>query len=160
MSKTVWRISKRKYAATAFNGEGARLCGGRWNSRGKSVVYTSATLSLAVLETFVHMELEDAGNLFACIRAEIPKDLSIERIELSQLPDYWRNIPAPISLALMGDRWLAEGSTAVLMVPSAIIPTEYNYLINPLDRDFSRITIHASQPFYLDPRMWKNTAEN
>ena len=65
MTISIWRISKRKYATTAFNGEGARRFGGRWNSKGKSVVYTSATLSLAALETFVHMEIYDAGNMFA-----------------------------------------------------------------------------------------------
>jgi RES domain-containing protein len=152
---SIVRISKRKYVATAFNGEGARRFGGRWNSRGKSVVYTSATLSLAALETFVHMEIEDAGNMFAYIRADIPEDIQIDRIDISQLPSNWRKIPAPPSLTAIGDEWFDSGNTAVLAVPSAVIPVENNYLINPLHRDFAKIKIHEPQPFELDPRMWK-----
>ena len=156
MTISIWRISKRKYAAIAFNEEGARRFGGRWNSRGKSVVYTSATLSLAALETFVHMEVEDAGNMFAYTRAGIPEDIQIEKIDISQLPSNWRNLPAPLSLATIGDRWFDADNTAVLAVPSAVIPVENNYLINPDFRDFSRIQIHEPQPFELDPRMWKS----
>lgn len=156
MTISIWRISKRKYAATAFNGEGARRFGGRWNSRGKSVVYTSATLSLAALETFVHMEIQDAGNMFAYIRADIPEDVRVDRIDISQLPNNWRNIPAPSSLAAIGDEWFDSGNTAVLAVPSAVIPVENNYLINSLHRDFSKIKIYDSQAFELDPRMWKD----
>jgi RES domain-containing protein len=155
LNTSIWRISKRKYAATAFNGEGARRFGGRWNSRGKSVVYTSGTLSLAALETFVHMEIEDASNMFAYIRADLSENIQIERIDISQLPRNWRNIPAPTSLAAMGDKWFDSGNTAVLAVPSAVIPVENNYLINPLHQDFSRIQINSPQPFELDPRMWK-----
>jgi RES domain-containing protein len=155
LSRYLWRISKRKYATTAFNGEGARRFGGRWNSRGRSVVYTSATLSLAALETFVHMEISDAGNLFVYIRAEIPDEISMEMIDISQLPSNWRNLPAPRALSEVGDKWFDEGQTAILVVPSAIIPVENNYLINPLHPDFSILQIHPPQPFELDPRMWK-----
>jgi RES domain-containing protein len=155
LSRYLWRISKRKYATTAFNGEGARRFGGRWNSRGRSVVYTSATLSLAAMETFVHMEISDAGNLFVYIRAEIPNEMSMETISLSQLPPNWRNLPAPSALSEVGDKWFDEGQTAILVVPSAIIPVENNYLINPLHPDFSILQIYPPQPFELDPRMWK-----
>jgi RES domain-containing protein len=129
LSHYLWRISKRKSATTAFNGEGARRFGGRWNSKGRSVVYTSATLSLAALETFVHMEISDASNLFVCIRAEIPSEISMDKIELSQLPPNWRNLPAPKALSEVGDKWFDEGQTAILAVPSAVIPVENNYLI-------------------------------
>lgn len=159
MSTTVWRISKRKHAATAFSGEGARLVGGRWNSRGKSVVYTSATLSLATLETFIHMEIEDAGNMFVYIQIDIPEDIPIDKVDLSQLPDDWHNTPAPSNLAVIGDKWFESGNTAVLVVPSAVIPVENNYLLNPLHKDFSRIQIHSPQPFVLDPRMWKSETD-
>jgi RES domain-containing protein len=156
LTVSIWRISKRKYAATAFNGEGARRFGGRWNSRGKSIVYTSATLSLAALETFVHMEIENAGNMFAYIRADIPEDVRVGKIDISQLPSNWRNIPAPSSLASIGDKCFDSSNTAILAVPSAVIPVENNYLINLLHRDFSRIKIYEPQPFELDPRMWKS----
>jgi RES domain-containing protein len=155
LSLNLWRISKRKYAAGAFDGEGARRFGGRWNSRGRSVVYTSATLSIAALETFVHMEISDAGNLFVYIKAEIPDEIPIEEISASQLPSNWRNLPAPPALSVLGDRWFDKGQTAILVVPSAVIPVENNYLINPFHPDFSKIQIHPPQPFELDPRMWK-----
>jgi len=157
LSITIWRISKQKYAATAFSGIGARLSGGRWNSQGTSIVYTSATLSLAALETFVHMEIEDAGNMLVSIRAEIGDDVQIETIDPTQLPDNWRDMDSPQALALIGDRWFFSASTAILRVPSAIIPQENNYLINPLHQDFGKITIHPPQPFVLDRRLWKKT---
>ncbi|WP_013320271.1 RES family NAD+ phosphorylase [Gloeothece verrucosa] len=155
MSTTVWRISKQKYAATAFSGIGAKLVGGRWNSKGSSIVYTSATLSLAALETFVHMAIEDAGNLFVAIKADIPDDVSIKLVAEQTLPSNWRDIPAPKILASLGDDWFTSQETAVLKVPSVIIPVEYNYLLNPLHPDFAKITIYPEELFILDPRMWK-----
>lgn len=102
------------------------------------------------------MEIEDAGNMLVSIRAEIPENVKIDKIP-TQLPSDWRSIPAPQSLALIGDKWFTSGSTAVLMVPSAIITVENNYLLNPLHKDFSRIQIHSPEPFVLDSRMWKTT---
>ncbi len=92
---SLWRISKRKYADTAFSGEGARRVGGRWNSHGQGMVYTFGTLSLAALEVFVHMEVEDVATMLAGIRVDVPTEIKIEYLEVSQLPSDWRNIPAP-----------------------------------------------------------------
>lgn len=156
MSTTVWRISKRKYAATAFSGEGSRRASGRWHTKGTSIVYTSATLSLAALETFVHMEIEDAGNLFVSIQADIPDNVPIEKLDTTQLPQDWQSTPAPSALAVIGDEWFNSKRTAVLMVTSAIIPIENNYLINPFHQEFGKIQIYPPEPFVLDQRMWKN----
>ena len=101
------------------------------------------------------MEIEDAGNLFMCIRAELPSDLPIEAVNEKQLPQDWYTTPAPKSLALIGDDWFASRRTTVLKVPSAIIRVEFNYLLNPLHADFSRINIQAAEPFVLDRRLWK-----
>ena len=155
MSLSLWRISKRKYADTAFSGEGARRVGGRWNSRGQGMVYTSGTLSLAALEVFVHMEIEDVATMLAWIRVDVPKEVRIEHLEVAQLPPDWRNIPAPAVLATMGDDWFKSGSTAILAVPSVVIPMEYNYLINSSHPDFVKLTVESPQPFELDPRLWK-----
>jgi len=103
------------------------------------------------------MEIEDAGNMFVSISADIPEDVQIDRVALRQLPNDWRTTPAPRALALIGDKWFDSESTTVLMVPSAIIPFENNYLLNPLHQDFSRIQIHSAEPFVLDQRMWKST---
>jgi RES domain-containing protein len=158
LSLNLWRISKRKYANRAFSGEGARRVGGRWNSRGQGMVYTSATLSLAALEVFVHMEVEDSGGMLAYIQATAPKTMKIEY--LPELPAGWRAIPAPSILAEIGDRWFRAGATAVLAVPSVVIPTEYNYLMNPAHPDFSQVQLTEPQPFELDPRLWKTYEDN
>jgi RES domain-containing protein len=156
LNLSLWRISKRKYADTAFSGEGARRVGGRWNSRGQGMVYTSGTLSLAALEVFVHMEVEDVATMLAWIRVAVPTEVEIEYLELVQLPPDWRSIPAPAVLASMGDNWFRAGSTAILAVPSVVIPMEYNYLINPSHPDFMKLTVEPPQPFELDPRLWKS----
>jgi RES domain-containing protein len=156
LSLSLWRISKRKYADTAFSGEGARRVGGRWNSRGHGMIYTSGTLSLAALEVFVHMEVEDVATMLAWIRVDVPTEVKIDYLEVAQLPPDWRNIPAPAILATMGDRWFQAGSTAILAVPSVVIPMEYNYLINPAHPDFAKLSLGSPQPFELDPRLWKN----
>lgn len=155
MSRTIWRISNHKHTDTAFSGEGSRRVGGRWNSRGRSVVYTSATLSLAALEYFVHMEVEDAENMLVSIQVDISEDVQIETLDLTQLPSNWRNIPAPTVLATIGDEWFDLGTATLLVVPSAIIPQENNYLLNPLHNDFAKMQIYLPEPFGFDPRMWK-----
>ncbi|WP_373546435.1 RES family NAD+ phosphorylase [Chamaesiphon sp.] len=152
---SLWRISKRKYVDTAFSGEGARRVGGRWNSRGQGMVYTSGTLSLAALEVFVHMEVEDVATMLAWIRVDVPTEVNIEYLEMAQLPPNWRNIPAPAVLAMMGDNWFRSGATAILAVPSVVIPLEFNYLINPSHPDFVKLAVESPQPFELDPRLWK-----
>ena len=150
MSLIVWRISHKKHIDTSFKGEGTRRGRGRWNSPGTALIYTSATLSLAALETLVTMEIESFGNIFVSIGIKIPDNFLIKQLDESVLPPRWRDTPPPRVLASIADRWLASKSTAVLRVPSAIIPLEYNYLINPLHPDFDKITIYAPQAFSLD----------
>jgi RES domain-containing protein len=156
LSLKVWRISDRRHLETAFTGEGASSTGGRWNSKGNRVVYTSATLSLATLEKFVNIKIEHAGNSLVAIDVDIPDLVDIETVtkeKLSLLP--WSNYPVLPDLASFGDEWITSGRTAVLCVSSAIIPVENNYLLNPLHPDFSQITIHSEKFFSFDRRMWK-----
>jgi RES domain-containing protein len=155
LSLSLWRISKRKYADTAFSGEGARRVGGRWNSRGQGMVYASGTLSLAALEVLVHMEVEDVATMLASIEVDVPLEVEIDRVEVGQLPVDWRISPAPFALTEIGDRWFRSGTTAILAVPSVVIPIEYNYLINPSHSDFAKLMLGSPQPFELDPRLWK-----
>jgi RES domain-containing protein len=149
----VWRLCRKKNAA--FDGEGARLAGGRWNRRGTAVVYTSATLSLAVLEYFVHLPASAAPPDLVAIPAEVPGSLSVTSIALASLPRGWRRYPAPEGLAELGSRWAVENRTAVLEVPSVVVPAERNYLLNPAHPDFRRIAVGKPEPFSLDFRMWK-----
>ncbi|TMA84005.1 MAG: RES domain-containing protein [Deltaproteobacteria bacterium] len=134
----VWRICSRRHQR--FDGEGARLYGGRWNYAGTAVVYACASLALAALELFVHIDVDLLPN---------------ETVKAASLPRNWRRYPALESLKDIGTNWAARGSTAILAVPSAIIPEEQNYLLNPAHRDFKQVRLRRSIPFHFDPRMWK-----
>jgi len=149
--RQAWRIVKETYAATAFDGEGARRFGGRWNSQGPRVVYTSATLSLAALENLVHLNPPVAFR-YAAIPVEFDEAL-VEAIAAAGLPADWREEPPPPSSMEIGDRWAKEARSAVLELPNIIIPTESNYLLNPAHPDFKRITIGKPMPFSVDPRL-------
>lgn len=146
----VWRLAGR--GRTAFDGEGARLYGGRWNHPGVAVVYTAESLALAVLELFVHLSPRDAPGLVA-IPADVPEQVRVERLDPRELPRDWRATPAPPALADLGTAWARGGASAVLAVPSAIVPRETNYLLNPAHPDFRRPRIGRPEPFSLDPRM-------
>lgn len=148
-----WRIVKELHAGTAFSGEGAARVGGRWNSRGTRVVYASATQSLALLESLVHLNPTLLFR-YAAISVEFPADV-VEDLPLKQLPDDWRHEPPAAATKRLGDRWVREARSAVLAVPSVLVPTETNYLLNPAHPDFKRLTIGAPAPFAVDPRLLK-----
>jgi RES domain-containing protein len=131
------------------------MSGGRWNLRGTPVVYTSATLSLAAFEYFVNVDPDDAPGDLVAVPADIPEALAVSSIVIAGLPGNWRAAPAPRALARMGTAWARAGKTAVLAVPSAVIPQERNYLLNPRHPLFPRIRIAGAEPFAFDPRMWK-----
>lgn len=152
----VWRISKAQYATQAFTGIGAKLTGGRWNYPGEAVVYTSVSLALAALETYVHLPspLILPKNLVA-VAAEIPDTLARGIITVAQLPADWQNAPPPDALKQLGSDWLQRQQTAILVVPSSIIPDETNLLLNPAHADFAQIQMGKPQPFLYDPRMKK-----
>lgn len=146
-------MCRRPYAA--FDGAGARQAGGRWNHRGVAVVYTSATLSLAALEYYVHLDPVDSPTDLVAIPADIPDTVARSEIGTDSLPPSWRDYPAPDDLAELGTAWVRAGSTAVLVVPSALVPRERNLLLNPAHPDFRRVRLGAPEPFSFDPRMWK-----
>ncbi|MGH7874228.1 MAG: RES family NAD+ phosphorylase [Candidatus Binatia bacterium] len=149
----VWRVCARRYQR--FDGEGARLYGGRWNHAGTTVIYTSASLALATLELFVHVDVDLLPNDLVAIAAEIPESLAVDTVRPAKLPRNWRRYPASESLKDIGTTWATKNSTAILAVPSAIIPEERNYLLNPAHRNFKQVRIRRSIPFHFDPRMWK-----
>jgi|SRR6185312_5200715 len=153
IGRTIWRITSTRHADHAYDGEGARLWGGRWNPPGVRVVYCSLTLSLAALEYFVQIESDMAPSLVA-VAADLPAGLA-ESLEVESLPANWRSYPAPERLQELGANWIHSGQSAALLVPSAVIPRERNVLLNPAHPDFPKIKIHAAEPFSFDPRMWK-----
>lgn len=152
-----WRIVRKKRLPDAFTGDGARLGGGRWNHPGTSVVYVSESLSLAALELYVHFTRNDiklSKSLFA-IPVDIPDALKIAEVSIKDLGPDWRVSPPSDSTKNIGTDWALKGNSAILRVPSAVIPEEYNLMLNPKHADFKKIKIGKPQPFTLDKRMWK-----
>ncbi|HEY9419825.1 MAG TPA: RES domain-containing protein, partial [Thermoanaerobaculia bacterium] len=145
--RMVWRITSVRYADQAFDGEGARRYGGRWNRPGIAVAYCSMTLSLAALEFFVHLEPSLAPKGLICVAAEIPGDVSTEEIDPKDLPGDWRSYPAPERLLDLGTDWARSLRTAVLIVPSSVIPHERNVLLNPVHPEAQKLRIRPSEPF-------------
>jgi RES domain-containing protein len=151
----IWRITKEEYVKAAFSGIGAEKVAGRWNHPGYKIVYTSATLSLASLETFVHVEPNIIPDDLHGVTATLPDNVTIEDYPIANLPVDWQAYPGPTSLKDFGTQWLQEKRSLILRVPSAINPVEKNLLINPLHPEISTISNIVSQPFKFDPRMWK-----
>ncbi|PIG93267.1 RES family NAD+ phosphorylase [Gloeocapsopsis sp. IPPAS B-1203] len=147
----VWRICKTKHQDSAFSGTGGLYAPGRWTPQGFLVVYT-ADLALASLEVFVHTE-SDRIPLVA-IRAFLPEDIAIGEVDVSSLPQDWQQPAAYLVLQNIGKRWLQERQTPVLKVPSAIIPVEFNYLLNPQHPDL-QLSLEPPLQFRFDQRMWK-----
>lgn len=152
MTLTAWRIVKRKLASEAFSGEGARLYGGRWNSPGVRMVYTAESRSLAALEILVHLESLELLSQYVVFEVSFDASL-VTRIQEGNLPPDWQAEPAPSELRAIGDSWAASRASAVLQVPSAIIPSESLFLLNPLHKDFSKLAIGQPLPIRIDPRL-------
>jgi RES domain-containing protein len=150
-----WRIVKAKHAPAAFDGEGARLEGGRWNSPGTPVVYTSASAALAALELLVHLGRESILSAYVLIACTFDEAL-VSPLDRKRLPNNWRSYPAPPELQRIGDEWVRAGTSAVLKVPSAVIATDANYLLNPRHPDFRAIRVSDPRPFEYDPRLLKS----
>jgi RES domain-containing protein len=146
-----WRMVKEKHLATAFSGEGAAKTGGRWNSRGVAVVYASATRSLAALETLLHLNPPVLFN-YKLLRLEFDESL-VERLKLTALPSDWKVEPPPLSTRRLGDDWARSSRSAILAVPSVILPDETNYLLNPAHPDFRKIALGPPADFAFDPRL-------
>ena len=149
---TAWRLLKRRFVEHAFDGEGARLFGGRWNSPGLPLVYCSATASLAVLEVFANLQRSDLAEQYVLIECSFDESL-VETISVNGLPEDWRRSPGPHTLQGIGDEWIRSGRSAALAVPSAIIEHELNYLLNPEHPDFRSIRRARPKPFVFDLRL-------
>lgn len=148
---TVWRIVTARYAGTALSGEGARLYGGRWNPMGVPMVYTASTQALATLELLVQ-DGKLAAN-YVMVPAIIPVRMKIEQLKPEDLPEDWRNPESRERLQAIGADWIKRNSSAVLAVPSSVIPAETNYLLNPLHPSFQKIGIGEAQEFLTDLRL-------
>ena len=143
----VWRVCKRRH--TAFDGQGARMAGGRWNHPGTAIVYTYETLSLATLELFVQLGRDDVPDDMVVVSAEIPPGLGQVKLQIDAPQRDWRLYPSPTDVCNVGTRWVADRMSAVLVVPSAVIPGERAYLLNPAHPAFREIHVYPPEPFEL-----------
>lgn len=150
MIRRGWRLVPLPQEIAAFDGEGARRYGGRWNSAGVPMVYASEHESLAVLEVRVHIAMSGVYKSFSF---DFDEGL-MRTLLVQQLPKDWQHEPPPVSLQRLGDQWVKAGDSVILAVPSAIVPNELNLLINPRHPDFSKIDIHTATDLTLDRRLF------
>jgi RES domain-containing protein len=142
---TVWRLLKSRHAASAFDGEGARLYGARWNSPGVRVAYAADSPALAVLEVLVHLQNPRILESYSIVRAEIPDEL-VASLSPADLPPDWADSPVPPSTQSIGDSWIRVGGSAVLRVPSTVVRAAYNHLLNPDHPNYARIGVSSPEP--------------
>lgn len=147
-----WRIVKHRHADHAFDGEGARLYGGRWNSPGVPVVYVAESRALAVLEILARLQSRATLHSYVLIGVRFAGEL-VEHLSSDSTPEDWRTSPPLPETQACGDRWVREARSAVLRVPSVVIPSESNFLLNPAHPNFAKIEILKPTPFDLDPRL-------
>lgn len=148
---SAWRLTKTKYLPAAWDGEGARKAGGRWNAPGVAVVYASGSLSLALVEVLVHLSSEILPA-YSAVPIEFDESL-VTAIAAAHMPKSWKDSPPPAATQAIGSEWVAAARSAVLRVPSVVVPGEFNFLLNPAHRDFARVRIGAPMAFPFDPRL-------
>ncbi|TVR69525.1 MAG: RES domain-containing protein [Marinilabiliales bacterium] len=146
----VYRITGKKYASD-LTGKGAAMFGGRWNKKGSPVLYTGENKEIALLETIVHTPPLLIPAL-VILTLEIPDD-SITTIEIKSLPENWTVYPAPVVLSEIGERWIREGKTIALKVPSCIIHSSHNYILNCRHPEYSRVRLIDQGNFKFDSRL-------
>jgi RES domain-containing protein len=149
---TAWRIVQIEQKNNAFTGEGARIYSGRWNNKGVALVYTSSTISLASMEILVNLPSASLLENYVRIAVDFEEDL-VE--ELKELPKKWNSRPLSPATKKIGDQWVRENRSAILKVPSVVVPAEDNYLLNPNHPDWPRIKIEDPIVYNFDPRFAK-----
>ena len=147
----LWRISNHP----SLSGDGALRASGRWHSRGRRVVYCAENPATALLEILVHFEIEirDLPARYRLLKIGVPDDVRAERVLLDDIPGDWPE-KTEVTRAI-GDQWLAGGSTALLTVPSALVPETFNVLLNPAHQDAKRIVVTRISEHVIDQRLLK-----
>ncbi len=160
--QSVWRIATNAptYKADDLSGTGAKITGGRWNSVNVPVVYCAASIALATLETAVHLEADDLPLNRYLVAIDIPPAIWKAREIYSEktAPAGWDALPAALTSVAFGDRWIAEKRSAVIELPSVVVPDERNVLINPAHREAKKITATIIRKWLYDGRLLKTTA--
>ncbi|MGF1694243.1 RES family NAD+ phosphorylase [Vibrio lamellibrachiae] len=154
----LYRLTQKKFSDTPFSPIGAKLYGGRWNSKGTEALYFSESESLCALEVFVHVNNDpNIITQYDLYRIHIPDEL-IVKLDNEDLPTTWRDIPAGEPTQEIGDQFLSEVEPqfAALQVPSTISPRDHNYVVNPNHPRLTDIfNKHEKLDFEFDPRIFK-----
>ncbi len=148
-----WRLVKRRYLEGAFDGEGARRYGGRWNSPGRAVVYLGGTPAVAALEVMVHNARASLlDEQFVIVPVDVPDELVLD-LDTSVLPVGWHDPTDTGAAAAVGDAWLDSAASVALRVPSAVTLLDSNLLLNPAHPDIARVTIGEPRAWRFDERL-------
>ena len=150
----IYRIGKKKFILD-LTGQGAQLIGRRWNSRGIPMVYTSHSRALCTVEVAVHMPAGVLPLGLELVTILIPEDVLIKELLAGDLPADWRSFPYARSTQQIGDSFILKNEFLVMKVPSAAIPGDFNYLINPRHPDIQRVGIIKREPYSFDERLFK-----
>jgi RES domain-containing protein len=150
----VFRLSKTKYVTDVL-GKGAEKSGGRWNSKGVALIYTSESRALCTTEIAVHTPLGNVPLDYCSIAFQIPDNIPILELKPGNLPSDWKSFPHPHSTQEIGDKFIADNKFLVMKVPSVVVQEESNYLINPNHKDIGKIKVAKPEPFNFDERLFK-----
>lgn len=150
----VYRLSRVKFASS-LSGKGAALKGARWNSPGVELIYTAANRSLAMAEVAVHFTLATLPGDYVMMTIFIPDDLSLQKLNISDLPADWNVFPHPTSTQPIGDKFVVDNKYCVLQIPSSVTLGDFNFLINPKHPEFARIKLTDTVNFPFDKRIFK-----
>ncbi len=151
----MYRILRARHSGNPLDGEGAYRFGGRWSSRGTRLAYTARHLSLAMVEYFVHIEPDDPPKDLVVVAVDVPDHVSRVSIAVKELPEDWRQSPAPARLTAFGDAFVASQQAAILIVPSVLAPAESNWLVNPRHPEAGDVRVQPPEPFHYDTRFFR-----
>lgn len=135
-----------------FSGDGSYKFGGRWNSKGSRVAYTAESLALAMLEIVVNFDAGQVQSKYSFASVRFSEKLVLPVEEFVELPNNWRDSPAPLQIQEIGDAWIRSESSLVLRVPTTLLPIGYNYLINLEHKDVSKLKIGDTELISVDER--------
>lgn len=151
----IFRIGDERHPL--WDGTGAALVGGRWNSPGRAVIYGSLSYSCAMLEILVHAGIGRIPATHGCVIADVPDSVAIERHDANALPALW-DAENSASARHFGDRWLEERRSAVLLIPSMVARLEWNALVNPLHPDAGKLSASPPEKVVWDRRLFERLA--
>jgi len=149
----VYRLCRRPFSRRPLDGRGGLFASGRWHTPRRLVCYASDSLALASLEILVHCEPDLVPSDLVAVEVSVPRGVKVAELGADALPRSWRRYPPPALLQRLGNAWLDGSAACVLRVPSALVPSENNFLINPMHPDIRKLRILRKAPFQFDPRL-------